>query len=45
MEKLRFTEAQTIFTIKQSETGVSVGEVCRETDIGETTFYSWKEKV
>ena len=38
MKKSKFTEAQIIFAIKQSETGVSVGEVCRKMGISEATF-------
>ena len=44
MKKSKFTEAQIIFAIKQSETGVSVGEVCRKMGISEATFYNWKKK-
>ena len=44
MKKSKFTEAQIIFAIKQSETGVSVGEICRKMGISEATFYNWKKK-
>jgi putative transposase len=30
MKKSKFTEAQIVFTLKQSETGVLVQEVCRK---------------
>ena len=44
MKKSKFTEAQIVFAIKQSETGVSVQEVCRKMGISEATFYNWKKK-
>jgi putative transposase len=44
MKKSKFTEAQIIFALKQSETGVNVSEVCRKMGISEATFYNWKKK-
>ena len=44
MKKSKFTEQQIVFALKQSETGVPVGEVCRKMGISEATFYSWKKK-
>jgi putative transposase len=44
MKKSKFTEAQIIFALKQSETGVAVTEVCRKMGISEATFYNWKKK-
>ena len=44
MKKSKFTEAQIIFAIKQSETGVKVEEVCRKMGISDATFYNWKKK-
>jgi putative transposase len=44
MKKSKFTEAQIIFALKQSETGVAVAEVCRKMGISEATFYNWKKK-
>jgi len=44
MKKKRFTEPQVAFVLKQAETGVSVGEVCRKAGISEQTFYRWKQK-
>ena len=44
MKKSKFTEAQIVFAIKQSETGVKVDEVCRKMGISEATFYAWKKK-
>jgi putative transposase len=44
MKKSKFTEAQIVFAIKQSETGVAVSEVCRKMGVSEATFYNWKKK-
>lgn len=44
MKKSKFTEAQILFGIKQSETGIKVEEVCRKMGISEATFYNWKKK-
>jgi putative transposase len=42
MKKSKFTEAQILFVIKQSETGVNVEEVCRKLGISDASFYKWK---
>jgi len=44
MKKSKFTEAQIVFALKQSDGGVKVEEVCRKMGISEETFYSWKKK-
>jgi putative transposase len=44
MRKSKFTEQQIIFALNQSETGVTVSEVCRKMGISEATFYIWKKK-
>jgi putative transposase len=44
MKKSKFTEAQIVFAIKQSETGVAISEICRKMGISEATFYNWKKK-
>ena len=44
MKKTKFTEAQIVFAIKQSETGTAIKEVCRKMGISEATFYNWKKK-
>ena len=44
MKKSKFTEAQIVFAIKQSEAGVTVQEICRKMGVSEATFYNWKKK-
>ncbi len=41
---LQFTEAQIVFALRQADTGIAVGEVCRKMGISEATFYNWKKK-
>ncbi len=44
MKKTRFSENQIISILKQQETGLKVGDLCREQGISEATFYNWKAK-
>lgn len=44
MKKSKFTEAQIAYAIKQSESGVTVEEVCRKLGVSQQTFYNWKKK-
>ena len=40
MKRLRFTEAQIAFILRQAEEGTAVGEVCREAGIGQGCRWS-----
>lgn len=44
MKRSKFTEAQIVFALRQSESGVKVDEVCRKMGISEATFFNWKKK-
>ena len=44
MKKSKFTEAQIVFALKQSETGVRVPELCRKMGISDATFYNRMKK-
>lgn len=44
MKKSKFTEAQIVYAIKQSETGTRVEEICRQMGISQATFFNWKKK-
>ena len=44
MKKSKSTEEQIALTLHQTETGVSVEEVCRKTGVSQATFYAWKKK-
>ena len=44
MRKSRFSEAQIVVVLKQSEAGVPVQELIRKYGISEQTFYRWRKK-
>ena len=44
MKRSRFNEEQIIAILKQQESGVATGDVCREHGISSATFYKWKAK-
>ncbi len=44
MKRSRFSEEQIIAILKQQESGVATGDVCREHGISSATFYKWKAK-
>lgn len=44
MKKSKYTEEQIAFALRQAESGIVVGEVCRKMAISEATFYNWKKK-
>ncbi len=44
MRRLKYSESQIVFAIKQVETGTRIQEVCRKMGISEATFYNWKKK-
>ena len=44
MKKTKYTEEQIAFALRQSESGMTVAEVCRKMGICEATFFNWKKK-
>lgn len=40
----RYSNEQIAFTLRQAESGVPVGEICRKIGITEQTLYRWKKK-
>ena len=44
MRKSRFAEEQIAFVLRQSESGISIGDITRKLGIAEQTFYRWKKK-
>lgn len=44
MKKKRFSEAQIVAILKEGEAGVAVPELARKYKMGESTYYSWKNK-
>ena len=43
MNKSQFTDQQIAFALQQTETGTTIGEVCRKMGISEQTFNRWKK--
>ncbi len=44
MKPSRFTDQQIISILKQAENGIAVVDICREHNIGDSTFYKWRSK-
>ena len=44
MPKMRFTEGQILYALKQAEQGTPTKEVCRTMGVSEASFYLWKKK-
>ena len=44
MRKTRFTDGQIALALRQTDEGVSVGEICRKMGISEQTYYRWRKK-
>ena len=44
MKSSRLSDQQIIAILKQHESGVAVADLCREHNIGNSTFYKWRAK-
>ncbi len=44
MKGKRFIEEQIIRVLKEAESGLKVGDLCRQHGISEATYYRWKSK-
>ncbi len=44
MKRTKFSEEQIVAILKERDTGVNTGELCRKYGISEATFYNWKSK-
>ena len=44
IKRLKFAEEQVVYTLRQSEVGTSVGNLCRQLSVSEPTLYAWKKK-
>jgi putative transposase len=44
MKKVRFTEEQITYALRQAESGKPVADVCRQLGVSEQSFYRWKRK-
>jgi putative transposase len=44
MKRSKFSEEQVVYVLRQAESGMPVGDLCRQYGIAEQTFYAWKKK-
>ena len=44
MNRIRFSETQIGGILKQADAGIKVKDLCREHEINEATYYTWKAK-
>ena len=44
MKQKRYSENQIVKILKESESGISVSDVCRKYGISNSTFYMWRSK-
>lgn len=44
MKRIRFTEAQITYALRQGESGTPTADICRQLGCGEATFNSWKKR-
>lgn len=44
MKNSKFIESQIVAFIKLQDAGITVIEICRQHDISQPTFFSWKKK-
>ena len=44
MKKTRFTDKQIVNILKQAAQGVPIAVLCREHNVGQSTFYNWRSK-
>ena len=42
MKKLKFTDSQIVFVLRQAEERRAIWEVCRKAGISEATYYNWR---
>ncbi len=41
MKRSKFSEEQIAYALRQAESGIPVGDVCRQLEVSEATFSSW----
>ena len=40
MKRSKFSEEHIVYALRQAESGTPVGDVCRQLDVAEQTFYA-----
>ena len=44
MKRLKFSDSQIAFILRQAEEGTAVDEVCRKAGISQQTYYRWRKR-
>jgi putative transposase len=44
MKKIKFTEQQIAYCLKQAESGVPIEDITHKMGVTQATFYRWKKK-
>lgn len=44
MRKSRYSDSQIMAILKQNESGIAVGQLCREHGMSSAQFYKWRSK-
>ena len=44
IKRLRYSNEQIAYAVRQAETGTAVADVCRQLGISDATFYVWKKR-
>ena len=44
MKRSKFTEEQITYALRQHDAGTPVGDICRQLEASEASFYVWKKK-
>ena len=44
MKRSKFSEEEIVYAIRQAEAGTPVGDLCRQLDVSDATFYAWKKR-
>jgi putative transposase len=43
MKRSTFSEEQMVYAIRQAESGTPIGDLCRQLEVSDATFYAWKK--
>lgn len=43
-EAVEVYRGQVVYALRQTEAGTPMGDICRQLDVAEATFYAWKKK-
>ena len=44
MKRSKVSEEQIVYAIRQADAGTLVGDLCRQLEVSDATFYAWKKK-